>query len=828
MKDKLIFKNKILQTEWLKTASKKLAFMQFRPVKFILTAVSCIVLFSLFFFLCLRIIPFPELSDFLAKEYSIRIYDRNDKLIQVTPLSGGGRREFTPYSKIPEKIIRNFIQQEDKRFYFHHGVDYIAAANSIVQSIRAKRIVRGASTISMQLSKTIQQDNSISLKRKMSNIISAYRIEAKLTKKQILELYLNSIYFGNNVWGVTSGARTYFGMELDELTEGQIKVLSVIPRNPSYYNPVEHPDRFKNFSDEVFEAASSAGFPISAVFPASDAPGKELFSYPYRMPHFVNFLKAQLRAPFSELASERSCTEIHTTADIAIYEMANAFLRNAMQTASRSRIANASLLLLDNSDGSVLAWIGNGNFFDSRNSGQLDGVLVTNQPGSSMKPFLYALAIENGLAAPASVLADVPSEFGNEKLYIPENFNNRFNGPVRLRVALASSLNIPAVSLLNKLGVQTYLDKLYELGFNSLKKNNSGLRSDLGLALGAGEVSLYELVPAFSVFVRDGIYLPLKIVRDDNENPLLLTGQKEGLQKTVQETISQSENARQIFSTDTARLICSILSDKASRSLGFGYSQTFQTEYPSIFKTGTSNQYQDIIALGATKHYTIGVWMGNFSGSTVIGKTGSSLPAWVAKNVLDNLELENYRHSVHVEKSGKEYSLYNDFDFPEPENWHKERICAVSGMKAGRECKSSVYEYVKNENDIPECTWHVLSEGEIKTVYPADYQLWLKEFKGEEAGNTLNSVIEYSDSPLKIITPKENALFFSSNSSSERQAIPVEVTGGKSDRLLVYYDSSEFAEFGRPFSFKLPVEQGEHQLKVICGLEELSINYTVK
>ncbi len=790
MKDKLIFKNKILQTEWLKTASKKLVFMQFRPVKFILTAVSCIVLFSLFFFLCLRIIPFPELSDFLAKEYSIRIYDRNDKLIQVTPLSGGGRREFTPYSKIPEKIIRNFIQQEDKRFYFHHGVDYIAAANSIVQSIRAKRIVRGASTITMQLAKTIQQDNSISLKRKMSNIISAYRIEAKLSKKQILELYLNSIYFGNNVWGVTSGARTYFGLELDELTEGQIKVLSVIPRNPSYYNPVEHPDRFKNFSDEVFEAASSAGFPTS------DVTGAGLFSYPYRMPHFVNFLKAQLRAPFSQLTPESFCTEIHTTADISVYEMANAFLRNAMQTASRSRIANASLLLLDNSDGSVLAWIGNGNFFDSRNSGQLDGVLVTNQPGSSMKPFLYALAIENGLAAPASVLADVPSEFGNEKLYIPENFNNRFNGPVRLRVALASSLNIPAVSLLNKLGVQTYLDKLYELGFNSLKNNNSGLRADLGLSLGAGEVSLYELVPAFSVFVRDGIYLPLKPLKFEH---------------------TKIQNSRQIFSTDTARLICSILSDKASRSLGFGYSQTFQTEYPSIFKTGTSNQYQDIIALGATKHYTIGVWMGNFSGSTVIGKTGSSLPAWVAKNVLDNLELENYRHSD-----------YTDFAFPEPENWHKERICAVSGMKAGKECKSYVYEYVKNEEPVPECTWHVLSEGEIKTVYPADYQLWLKEFKGEEAGNTLNSVIEYSDSPLKIITPKENALFFASSFSSERQAIPVEVTGGKSDRLLVYYDSSEFAEFGRPFSFKLPVEQGEHQLKVICGLEELSINYTVK
>ena len=279
-------------------------------------------------------------------------------------------------------------------------------------------------------------------------------------------------------------------------------------------------------------------------------------------------------------------------------------MNDALLEAQKSRISNASILVIDNKTGEPIVWAGNAQFFDEDHSGQSDGVLVRNQPGSSMKPFLYALALEtddehgNPLFSPGTILADIPQEFGDEKLYIPSNFNNRYNGPVRFRVALASSLNVPAVYLLNTIGVDNYLNKLFELGFDSLKK--SGKEADLGLALGAGEVSLKELVTAFAVFPRDG----------------------------------KDFNNRQIYHSDTARIICSILSDKAARALGFGYSQTFQTDYPAIFKTGTSNQYQDIVALGATKQYTVGVWMGNFSGQTVVGKTGSSLPAWVAKNFL--------------------------------------------------------------------------------------------------------------------------------------------------------------------------------------------------
>lgn len=724
---------------------------------------SIIITSAVLFFLflppvLLRLLPFPELTDFCAQEYSCRVYDRHGLLIQVTALKGGGRREFTPIKEIPKSIQKGFIQQEDKRFYFHHGVDWISLIRAAIQNNKAGKIVSGGSTITMQLAKSLSNDNSITLIRKIKNILLAYRIEAKLSKKAILELYLNSIYFGANSYGITSAARSYYGRELNQLTPEQILVLSIIPRNPTYYNPVEHKEHFKYIASQAYQALQQAKY----------------YKYPYKFPHFINYLSKNKGTEY----------ELHTTIDLEISEFAQNYLLQALEQARSSRITNGSLLLLNNEDGSVLAWLGNGDFFDETNNGQIDGVLTKNQPGSSMKPFLYALAIEDDLLEPSTVLADIPSEFGNERLYIPENFNNRYNGPVRTRIALASSLNIPAVSTLNKLGVQNYLEKLYELGFESLKENDSGLKADLGLALGAGEVSLYELVPAFSVFVRDGSFI----------EPTVLTDQK-------------LTNVRQIYSPDTARIITSILSDKGARALGFGYTQTFQTSYPSIFKTGTSNQFQNIIALGATQKYTIGVWMGNFSGNTVIGKTGASLPAWIAKKVLDQLT---------------DYSDFSETQaFPEPENYHKEKICSLSGLIAGPHCNSTVLEYVKNNTNLEVCSWHQKINGKKQTIYPPEYQKWLRSRPNL-------GILEYSNSPLTVLSPKQDSLFFASNLNSKKQAITFEATGGPTNQLEIFYDEKKFATINRPFLFSLPVDRGEHSCRMLCGNEEVTISFTVR
>lgn len=716
-------------------------------------------------YLTFRFSSYPAFEQFKSQDYSTSIYDCNGELVQVLPLEGGLRREWTPYREISGEVKRVFIKAEDKRFYFHSGVDYLAATKAAFQNLKSKRTVRGASTITMQLVKIISPSTgSRTFRQKAGDIFNAWRLEARLTKKQILELYLNTVPFGSNCAGITSAARSFYGCELQELTLDQIKCLSVIPRRPTAYNPIQNPQI----------CAERAGVPLEAASSAFQ------YEYPFYMPHYVNYIKSYYRIKGTKLPAK-----IQLKADLRLQHYGEKYLRSALDQALASRISNGAVLVIDNSDCSVLAWIGNGNWYDADHGGQLDGVLINNQPGSSMKPFLYALGIEtkdddgNPKYYPSKVLADIPQEFGSTKLYIPANFNNQFNGPVRLRVALASSLNIPAVSTLNDLGVNNYLNYLYELGFDSLHKG--GKEADLGLALGAGEVNLAELVPAFSMFVRDGEYLPLEY---------------------------SGKTGKQILSPDTARIMCSILSDKSSRALGFGYSQTFQTDYPSIFKTGTANQYQNIIALGATKKYTVGVWMGNFSGETVVGKTGSSLPAWVAKNILDYLE-----------KSSN--PAHNDSEFSEPVDWKKIKICSLSGMPAGASCPATIYDYIKNGTKLKSCDWHQMNDDKTYIKYPPEYEKWIID-------SNISGLIDYTDSPLKIQTPQNNALFYYSIQNADIQAIPVQVAGGYDNTLYITYDAQKLDSLQRPFNFNLPVEKGNHTLTVICGSETESINFTVK
>ena len=194
-----------------------------------------------------------------------------------------------------------------------------------------------------------------------------------------------------------------------------------------------------------------------------------------------------------------------------------------------------------------------------------------------------------------------------------------------------------------------------------------------------------------------------------------------------------------------------------------------------------------------------------------MGKTGSSLPAWVAKNVLDKLEAPVPGQTI------------NQNSFPEPEHWHKERICSLSGMKAGPNCRAVVTEYVKDGTKLDVCNWHTrLSQSqEITTIYPAEYQLWLRNRPDK-------GLIEYSQSPLTIITPKEDSLFFYSSLNQDKQAIPFEVTGGSEGTLEIFYDEKKFATINRPFTFSLPVDRGEHSCRILCGNEELTINFTVR
>lgn len=738
--------------------------------KLILKIAAAVLAFFTALHIFFSILPYPELDLFLKRDFSTRVYDRKNNLVQITPLQNGLRREFISSEQIPRKIKEEFIKAEDKRFCFHWGFDPFAVGRAFFQNVSNKKNVSGASTITMQLAKIIndsynnqtneyRQGVNRNLTNKLNETICALKLEARFSKDEILELYLNSIPFGNNVEGIQSASRLYFSKDVKDLTNEEITTLAMIPRRPSYYSP------------------------------------ESKYKYPFYMPHLVRYLGENnyfLNAKDVQSKTYRSSMpyEVHLSADLELQRYAQECADNAIRRAKDSRISNISVLVMDVQTGHVLAWVGSNNFLDEESSGQIDGVRFKNQPGSSFKPLLYALALDKGIVKPTDIIADVPKEFGIEKAYIPFNFNNRFNGPVSLRVCLASSLNIPAVYLLDKLGVDVFVEKLEDLHFSNIKE--IAHYTQLGLALGGGEVSLYEFLPAFTVFARDGKYIPLRFLSDKYHG-----------------SVNKTEPV-EVYSEDSARIVADFLSEKNARSLGFGYYQTFETDYPSIFKTGTSNQYQNITALGATPRYAVGVWMGNFSGETVIGKTGSSLPASVAKKILDYLENFDDKESL---------------NFSQPEGYEKVQVCQVSGMKPGPNCVSSVYEYVKKGEEKTACTWHRREEGKTVVHYPNEYQYWLEMNNGFYSSDRVK--IDYSAMPLKIVYPRNDAVFYLEN-NKKQQRLNLEVTGGVTDEIQIYIDDSYYASKRRPFILQIPLEKGNHKCKVICGNQENIVFYEVR
>ena len=748
--------------------------------KFFLILGLIFTLFSVFF-LTLRFSPYSALSDFKNRRISTRIFDSQGKLIQIVPCENGIRREFLPLEKIPAFVQSIFIEAEDKKFYSHHGIDFAAILRATFQNASEGRTVSGASTITMQLARIINPHRSRNIFVKVIESFDALRLEARFSKKEILELYLNSVPFGFNTEGVASATRTFFGRELEQISEEQAACLAVIPRRPTLYNPLSEPENCARAASELYSSVKGKENALYIEDFEQICRNARSFSYPFEAPHFVRYLSNLKDSPIGKKS------EVWTSLFLDLQQAAEDMLSRAVFEYSSNRLSNGAILVLDTQTGAILAWVGSSNFFDDEHKGQVDGVLSCQQPGSSMKPFLYALALENGFL-PASVLPDIPMDFGFENLYVPQNFNNRFNGPVRFRVALASSLNIPAVWLLNEIGIEKYKKRLNSLGFNSLKEQDTGL----SLALGGAEVSIFEMTQAFSVFARDGRFIPLWAIDDFDSDPASTKDKSQ---------FPDSEKSIQVFDTNTARIICDILSDKDARALGFGYNQTFQTPFPSMFKTGTANQYQNITALGATPRYTVGVWMGNFSGETVIGKTGSSIPAKIARDILVMLQ----------GNKGE--------DFKKPAQFKKVRICSLSGKEACENCPDTVKEYVPiGEKSQEQCDWHTKNG----TSYPAEYATWfhLKNRSG---------IVDDKGSPLKIISPRNGSTFYYDQSiRKDQQKLVVEASGGSEETARFFVNGRFFCESRRPFIAQVPIERGEEKISVQCGEESSEIVILVK
>ena len=755
------------------TGRGNLSVINSKPLFF---SAGIIVGIILLFYLFLLILPFPELASYRQRLYGLEINDRSGNILRVLPAADGVKREWTALPGISPGAVKVFIKAEDRRFYFHPGIDIFSLAASIARNLKEGRIVSGASTITMQLARLVRPHGG-GMKGKIREAWDALRIEAKLSKKQILELWLNNIPFGSNIEGLPAMTRARFGRPIGQLDESRAALLAVVPRRPFLYDPALNPGAAVSAAmalsercglnlkeDELGEAAKEA---------VKKNSGPDDPRTPFLAPHFTERISGMVSGSGSAAVKNAHRNQIQSTLDLRLQRIAEEELGRELSLLAQHRVSNGAILAIENSSGAVRIYVGSASWFDDTVSGKIDGVRFRAQPGSCLKPFLYALALDTGFS-PADVLPDLPTVFGSREAYVPSNFNNRFNGPVRFRIALASSLNIPAVYLLERLGVGVFEEFLAALGFDSIKETMC--THGTGLALGNAEVSLEEMVRAFSAFPRGGSVPELSWTEEKPPAP--------------NPGNTRPNDSAPLISSYAAWTICDILSDKSSRFVGFGPAPVMDTPFASMFKTGTANQFQHIWALGATKNFTVGVWMGNFSGETVIGSTGSSIPASIASRLLSVLE----------ESAGK--SSAESIGGPPPPETTEFRICALSGMAAGPYCTGQVRERLPNDHIPPVCTWHSAAG----LFYPPEYRPWITErFR---SGN----ISQQGEGYIRI--PVSGSVYYLDPSlPDDAQALRIETVGFGSE-AFVYSDNLLMGNLNYAGVYALPLSRGHHRLVV--------------
>ncbi len=452
-------------------------------------------------------------------------------------------------------------------------------------------------------------------------------------------------------------------------------------------------------------------------FQAGETLLHEPFPWPFYAPHFVRRLSEELTA-YAENPPESISAEsvlemlqgkkpVRTSLDLTMQEHCRGILQEEVSQAGSFRIGNGALLLASPETMEVLVYLGSADFLNEENSGQIDGVRMLREPGSTLKPLLYANALDAGWTA-STILPDIPVEFGAAYGYTPENYNQQYHGPVRLRQALSASLNIPAVYTLERLSVAAFTDTLIRAGFESLEDQREHL--GLSMAVGGVNVSLAELVQAYGGLYSGGVVRRLSFLKEN------------------------SAAGEQIWTAEAAELVTDIISRSDDRVMSFGRSGPVHFDYPAAIKTGTSNQFNNIWAIGFTSDLIGGVWMGNFDGSTVIAAPGSSLPARVLHLVFDTWSARG--------------------ELPQKSEFIEEKICSLSGMRAGARCPYTMKEYFRPGLVPDVCSWHVRgAPASGRPRYPQEYMHWAKlygynvDFSGEAA--------------LAIVSPAEGAVYYS-------------------------------------------------------------------
>jgi peptidoglycan glycosyltransferase len=571
-----------------------------------------------------------------------RIYDRNGTLLYE--FFGSGKRTEVPLSNISPLLIHATVSIEDKTFYQNQGVDYEGIAKAFGRSLNAGEVTGGASTLTQQLIKLVVLTDTERLdenkyQRKVKEIVLAQELTRQYSKDDILNLYLNEIYYGNLAYGIEAASEVYFGTHAKDLTLAQASLLAGLPQLPSVYDPINYlednvlkgvplkqgwldpnyqlpqdtpPPKARQIAvltqmvDEgyVTEADARRAASDDLKFASQDVP--------LNAPHFVFYVRKLLEEQYGPQFANLGLS-IYTSLDLNIQRMVQQKAKERIAEMEARNIHNAAVVVMQPNSGQILAMVGSidynsvvpsktghdGNVLD----GQVNVTVRERQPGSALKPFTYLSAMDHGIT-PATLLWDVPTEFtAGKDPYKPENYNGRWNGPVRIRTALANSLNMPAVKALKFAGVQNTIDLLHRAGITGLQRGANVY--GLSLTLGGGEVTPLDLTTAYNTLASGGRYYP--------PQPFLriINGKGEALPFDVNHNVTGAKTGDQVLNKDHVAIISDMLSDDNARRAIWGLNSRLKLSRPAAVKTGTTNDWRDAWAVGYTPYVTVGVWTGN-------------------------------------------------------------------------------------------------------------------------------------------------------------------------------------------------------------------------
>ncbi len=628
-----------------------------RDIALVITSLACIAIGSVVFWI--SSFRLPDLSSFEQRKVteSTKIYDRTGKVL-LYDLHAGVKRTIVAGADISPYIKKATVAIEDEGFYKHHGIKISSIIRAIFANIISGGWSQGGSTITQQVVKNTLLTNDKKISRKLKEWVLAFKLDKALPKDKILEIYLNENPYGGNMYGIAEASEQFFGKEPRNVTLAEAAYLAAIPQATSYYSPYgTHRKELDNRKKLVLERMLKNGFITEAEYEKALKEKVALQlqeKFGIRSPHFVFFVKDYLENIIGKNSFDEGGYRVITTLDTNLQEQAEELVKKtALSNKENFNAENAALIALNPKTGDILSMVGSRDYFDTEIDGQFNVAIAPNrQPGSTMKPIVYSEAFIKGYT-PETVVFDLPTSFSTEcdlegkpllahmnpKIcYMPQNYDEKFRGPVSLRNALAQSVNIASIKTLYLAGIRDSLALAKDMGITSLTNAD---QYGLTLVLGGGEISLLEMTSAYGTFAKDGnhvAYRPVLQVFDSKGNELKLPAQKQ----------------YQVMPANVAETISDILSDNTARTPAYGPNSVLYFPNRDVaVKTGTTNDSRDAWTIGYTPNLVVGVWAGNNDNSPMIKKVAGQIvaPMWSTfmHKALETIADERFTPSTSVD-----------------------------------------------------------------------------------------------------------------------------------------------------------------------------------